>query len=636
MDAAKAAPGPSTAALELTRPPTADVSELLFREPALLEQEAESGPHEEPDSGPGAAPERESEAPASQLQDQQDHGARDAEASGPGQALALRPDYSPMFTDAPALNWAGPDDAWSRAWTVPVAPAQPVPPMPIVPAPVPVPSGISTAPLPPPPLPLPGSVVAVVPLASRQRQSTVGRGAETAASAGARTAAGSGTPAAQAGSAGVMPRGPVGPTPQDIVLIRRSLSQIEPIADRATAHFYAVLFLERPELRALFPAAMDVHRDRLFRALLEAGRAADDPPQLVEYLEGLARSHRKYGVRDEHYAPVCSALLAALERYCGREWTAATGRAWSKVFAVISQVMMAAAAREAQSSPAWWQGEVRSVERVGRDVAVVTLSTDQPYPYQAGQYADVEVPWWPRVWRRFSMASAPEGENGLLRFHVKAVPAGWVSNALVHRAQPGDVVRLGPPSGSMVVDPAAPEPLLLVGGGTGIGAIIAIVEELAKAGTRRRVEVFYGARRAEDCYADAGLRELDRALPWLTVRTSLSEPEFADFPGAASTSAATLRALPAGTAAAAADAADPAGPADPADLVDGKPERGMVSEVLARFGPWEGYEACLSGPSAMIRRVRAMLLSAGVPAERIHDDLDSSGTESGAEAGSGT
>ncbi|MEY9843202.1 ferredoxin-NADP reductase/hemoglobin-like flavoprotein [Streptacidiphilus sp. BW17] len=623
MDEVKVTPGPSKAALELSRPPTADVSELLFREPVFLEQEAESGPQAGTAAGPELEPQPGSE-PGLEAAESQDAG-----MPGPGQELALRPDYSPMITDAPALNWAaGPDDAWSRAWAVPAAPVQPVPPVPIVPAPLPVPSGISTAPLPPPPLPLPGSVVAVVPLASRQRQAALARGAEAVAS-------GISTPARPAGGPGGGPGGAVGPTPQDIVLIRRSLSQIEPIADRATAHFYAVLFLQRPELRALFPAAMDVHRDRLFRALLAAGRAADDPPQLVEYLERLARSHRKYGVRDEHYAPVCAALLAALERYCGREWTAETGRAWTKVFGVVTQVMMAAAARDAQTSPAWWQGEVRSVEQVGRDVAVVTLSTDQPYPYRAGQYADIEVPWWPRVWRRFSMASAPEGEQGLLRFHVKAVPAGWVSNALVQRAQPGDVVRLGPPTGSMVVDPAAPEPLLLVGGGTGIGPIIAIVEELAKAGTRRSVEVFYGARRAEDCYAEAALRELDRALPWLTVRTSLSEAT--DFLGPSSTSAAALQALPAATAAtegmegmegmednadiAETDADTEAHAAEPAT----ERERGMVPEVLARFGPWEGYEACVSGPSAMIRRVRAMLLSAGVPAERIHDDLDPSG-----------
>jgi ferredoxin-NADP reductase/hemoglobin-like flavoprotein len=384
--------------------------------------------------------------------------------------------------------------------------------------------------------------------------------------------------------------GPIGPTPQDIVLIRRSLAAIEPVADRATAHFYAVLFLARPELRALFPAAMDVQRDKLFRALLAAGRAADDPPALVAYLEKLARGHRRYGVRDEHYAPVGAALCAALERYCGREWTEDTAHAWNRIFAVVAQVMMAAAARDAQSSPAWWQGEVQSVESVTRDIAVVTLRTDHPYPYLAGQYTSVEVPWWPRVWRNYSLGSpssvpARPGADGLLRLHVKAVPAGWVSNALVHRAQPGDIVRLGPPQGRMVVDPGAPDPLLLVGGGTGIAPLLAIVEELALSGARRTVELHYGVRRAEDLYALPALRELDRRLPWLSVRSAVAEPSLGAWPAV-------------GT------------------------ERGALSEVIARSGPWDGYHACLSGPSAMIRRTRAVLLDAGVPGEHISYDLE--------------
>ncbi|MHA6761636.1 globin domain-containing protein [Streptacidiphilus sp. PAMC 29251] len=464
------------------------------------------------------------------------------------EAPPVRPAYAPMITDAPGLNWAGPGDAWSRAWGAhpPQFPALPVagsfqttigprptlfPPMPDGP-PIPV----------APPSLLPQTAVAVLPLAAANAAAT-------------------------------------GPTAADIALVRRSLGVLEPVADRATAHFYAVLFLRHPELRALFPASMDLQRDRLFRALLAAGQAADDPPALSAYLDRLARGHRKYGVLNEHYGPVGEALLAALERYCGRYWDQPTEIAWRRIYRAISEVMIASSEDDARKAPAWWQAEVLAVEPRPGDVAVVALRTAQPYPYRAGQYTTLEVPMWPRVWRHYSMASAPNAE-GLVTLQVKAVPAGWVSNALVHRTRPGDLLRLGPPAGTMVVDHDSDTPLLLLGGGTGIAPLLAVIEEVAAHGRRRTVEVFYGARRAADLYAREQLVELARRHPWLAVRSVVSE----------------------------------------GSPVDEGPT-GTLPAVVGRRGPWEEYEAYVSGPAAMIRRTSAMLLEAGVSGARIHHDL---------------
>ncbi|WP_308130186.1 globin domain-containing protein [Kitasatospora aureofaciens] len=369
------------------------------------------------------------------------------------------------------------------------------------------------------------------------------------------------------------------PTARDIELIRASLAVVEPVADRATAHFYALIFLHHPEVRALFPAAMDVQRDRLFRALLAAARSADDPDGLRTYLSALGRGHRRYGTLTGHYAPVGECLVQALARYAGSRWDAATELAWRRVYRLVSSIMIEAAEEAARTSPPWWHGEVVRHERRTRDVAVITVRPDQAYPFRAGQYTSLETPWWPRVWRHFSFASAPR-PDGLLTFHVKAVQAGWVSNALVHRAAPGDVLRLGPAAGAMTVDHTSGAGLLCLGGGTGIAPIRAMVEEVAEHGVGRAVEVFYGARRAAELYELDGLYELARRHPWLIVRPVVS-----------------------GT-----------GPAEGALT-------GELPEVVGRFGPWDGRDAVLSGPAAMIRRGVGVLLRSGVPPERIRHDL---------------
>jgi NAD(P)H-flavin reductase len=200
---------------------------------------------------------------------------------------------------------------------------------------------------------------------------------------------------------------------------------------------------------------------------------------------------------------------------------------------------------------------------------VVTVRPDQPYPFLAGQYTAMETPWWPRVWRHYSFASSPRSD-GLLSFHVKAVPAGWVSTALVRRARPGDVIRLGPPAGSMTVDHSTDNGLLCLGGGTGIAPIKALVEDVAQHGRKRAVEVFYGARSDRDLYDLETMLRLQKEHSWLSVRAVVDEP---------------------------------------------------LTDLVRKCGPWPEYDAYVSGPPGMIRSGVESLVGIGVPSQRIRHDL---------------
>ncbi|WP_406124502.1 globin domain-containing protein [Streptomyces sp. NBC_00989] len=361
----------------------------------------------------------------------------------------------------------------------------------------------------------------------------------------------------------------------DAVLIRRTMTEVGPVADKVTSYFYALLFVRHPELRSLFPAAMDTQRDRLLKALLTAAEHIDNTEVLVAYLQNLGRGHRKYGTRPEHYPAVGECLIGALNKYASAVWDPETEAAWVRAYTTISQVMIDAAAADELRAPAWWHAEVVTHDLRTRDVAVVTLRPDQPYPFLAGQYTSLETPWWPRIWRHYSFASAPRSD-GLLTFHVKAVPAGWVSNALVHRARPGDVIRLGPPAGSMTVDHTTDSGLLCVGGGTGIAPIKALVEDVAERGERRPVEVFYGARTDHDLYDIDTMLRLQQSHPWLTLRPIVDRQGNLQLP-----------------------------------------------DAIRTYGPWNEYDAYVSGPPGMIRSGVDALRDAGFPSERIrHDSVE--------------
>nr|WP_104779280.1 MULTISPECIES: globin domain-containing protein [Streptomyces] len=361
----------------------------------------------------------------------------------------------------------------------------------------------------------------------------------------------------------------------DALLIRRTMAEVAPVADKVTSYFYALLFVRHPDLRSLFPAAMDTQRDRLLRALLTAAEHIDNKDVLVDYLQKLGRGHRKYGTRPEHYPAVGECLIGALSKYAAGVWNAEMEAAWIRAYTTISQVMIDAAAADELRAPAWWYAEIVTHDLRTPDVAVVTVRPDQPYPFLAGQYTSVETPWWPRIWRHYSFASAPRSD-GLLSFHVKAVPAGWVSNALVHRARPGDIIRLGPPAGSMTVDHTTDNGLLCLGGGTGIAPIKALVEDVAEHGDRRSVEVFYGARTDHDLYDIDTMLRLQQTHPWLSVRAIIDQQAHLQLP-----------------------------------------------DAIRTYGPWDQFDAYLSGPPGMIRSGVDALRDIGIPSDRIrHDSVE--------------
>ncbi len=360
-------------------------------------------------------------------------------------------------------------------------------------------------------------------------------------------------------------------------LIKNSFAVVEPEADRVAAYFYARLFMEAPELRELFPPAMDLQRDRLFGALVRIVQGADQPEFLDAFLHGLGRDHRKFGVKSTHYEALGRSLLAAIARYAGPAWTPEVQAAWVEAYARIATAMIEAARRAALDTPDWWLAEVVEHEERAADIAVLRLRPDQPFPYEAGQYCSVETPWWPRVWRSYSMATAPNRDN-IIELHIRKIDAGWVSTALTRKARPGDVVRLGHPTGTMTADRTSDRDLVCIAGGTGLAPMKAIVEDMARWNWFRRVHLFVGARQTEDLYDLSALNGLSRQYEWLTVVPAISD-DFR-YPG----------------------------------------EQGLVVDVALRHGDWRTHDVFISGSAPMVRSSIDRLLISGVSLTRIKFD----------------
>jgi len=301
--------------------------------------------------------------------------------------------------------------------------------------------------------------------------------------------------------------------------IRDLLKHLAADPDAAMEYLFARLFAGHPLMRALFPHGMTQTRVAVFGELAGIIAGLDDQERTEQVLARLAVDHRKFGVRDKHYEPFFDAVFATAEHAAGPAWTREMATAWRSALDWFGSVMAAAAADDADEQPAWWTGEIVQHDRRTETVAVLTIRPDRPLSYVAGQYVQVQTLRWPRIWRSYSIANAPRA-NGLLDIHVRAVPGGMVSTALVSHCATGDIVLLGAARGQMRVPDDPARDLVCVAGGTGLAPLKAITEAVVGAagqGKRRGITLYAGVRRSSDLYDLRDLETLRLAYPSLTV-----------------------------------------------------------------------------------------------------------------------
>lgn len=128
-----------------------------------------------------------------------------------------------------------------------------------------------------------------------------------------------------------------------ITLVQDSWRQVAAIAPQATELFYQNLFDADPSLKPLFKGEMPEQGKKLMQMIGAAVGKLNDLPALVPILQGLGKRHAGYGVEDSHYQTVGAALLKTLGQGLGADFTEEVKNAWTAVYTVMADVMVAAA-----------------------------------------------------------------------------------------------------------------------------------------------------------------------------------------------------------------------------------------------------------------------------------------------------
>lgn len=237
-----------------------------------------------------------------------------------------------------------------------------------------------------------------------------------------------------------------------------------------------------------------------------------------------------------------------------------------------------------QPAVEWQIGEVTRIKTETPQTKTLTLALPKWVAHQPGQHYDVRLtaPDGYRTERSYSVASEPE-RVGEVDFTVEKIDDGEVSPYLDDILVPGDKLEVrGPIGGYFVWDVSLGGPLLLVGGGSGVVPLMAMLRHRAAQHSPIPARLLYSSRSADEVIYRAELDALaagDDQLKVVFTFTRHAPPGWTGY----------QRRI------------------DPAMLND-----------VAPLG--QGARSYVCGPTLLVEAVSNALVAMGQPAERIRTE----------------
>jgi nitric oxide dioxygenase len=364
-----------------------------------------------------------------------------------------------------------------------------------------------------------------------------------------------------------------------------------------TRRFYSNMFAAHPELKNLFNMgnqASGAQQQSLAAAVFAYAANIGNAAALAPVVARIVHKHASVGIRPEHYPIVGHHLLGAIKEVLGDAASEPLLAAWAEAYGELAG-MLIAVERDLYAMAGVQPGELRDmriteVRQQSENVRSYTLAPVDGGPapaFKPGQYISVSVlfPDGHVQLRQYSLSDAPAASH--LRISVKREPAGHetpqgeVSNWLHDHAQPGDVLRTTHPFGEFTPDAESGRPVVLLSAGVGITPMVSVLKRIAETHPERSVIFGHAARDPQHHAHREDIAAAQARMP--NLRTATFYEHGAGSDGAAQPGFMRIDALP----------------------------------------PWplKDTEVYLCGPLGFMRAQWKNLLTAGVPASRLHREV---------------
>ncbi|MCY7396140.1 MAG: ferredoxin reductase [Nocardioides sp.] len=136
------------------------------------------------------------------------------------------------------------------------------------------------------------------------------------------------------------------------------------------------------------------------------------------------------------------------------------------------------------------RGRIVDVQPETDESATIVIKPGRDWAgHVPGQYVRIGVDVdGTRLWRTYSLTHGPRAD-GCISLTVKAIPGGVVSQHLVHRTRPGQMLQLEQAEGAFVLPQPVPDKLLLVTAGSGITPVIGMLRNLFSRATPAATDI---------------------------------------------------------------------------------------------------------------------------------------------------
>ena len=173
-----------------------------------------------------------------------------------------------------------------------------------------------------------------------------------------------------------------------------------------------------------------------------------------------------------------------------------------------------------RSPPGWQVAEVAEIIEEAADAVTLRLRLAQTDGFLPGQYYNVRlnVPDRPRpVQRAYSIGSSPVPDPSVIDLGVREVPHGLISPRLVRDLGVGQQLEVRGPSGRFTWTGDDGDAVLLVGAGSGLVPLVAMIRYAAAAGREVPICLVCSATTYDHAMYSEELRRLSLQHHWLRV-----------------------------------------------------------------------------------------------------------------------